>query len=123
MSNPQRVTIALTTNAGGVATGKSEVVNGRVSHLIYTKDDFADGVDFTITGEESGTNIWTEANVNAGKTVAPRQATHSEAGIASLYAAAGEPVKDKIVIANERINVAIAAGGDTKNGTIAIILV
>ena len=121
--NPQRITIALTTNASGVATGQSGVVNGRVSHLIYTKDDFEDTVDFTITGEESGTNIWTEANVTAGKTVAPRQPTHSEAGVASLYQAPGEPVEDKIVIANERINVAIAQGGDTKNGTISIILV
>lgn len=123
MPNPHRITIALTTDSSGDVTGYSEAINGLVSHLIYTKDDFADGVDFAITGEESGTNIWTESNVNAAKTVAPRQATHSEAGVASLYASAGEPVEDHIVIANERIKVVIAQGGNVTNGTISIILV
>lgn len=123
MSNPQRLTIAVTTDSSGDFTGHTGVVHGRISHLIYTKTDFANGVDFTITGEESGTNIWTEANVDAAKTVAPRQATHSEAGVASLYAAAGEPVEDKIVVSNERIQVVIANGGNVTTGTISIVLI
>jgi hypothetical protein len=66
-------------SAAAVAAGAPHL-NGRVLTLIYTKDDFTNGVDFTITGEASGETIWTEANVDASKTVAPRQATHSTAG-------------------------------------------
>jgi hypothetical protein len=55
----------------------------------YVKTDFADGSSFTITSEATGETIWSESSVNASATRAPRQATHSTAGVASLYAASG----------------------------------
>lgn len=124
----RKFTVAVTTDSGGDATaytaadstGNSAQINGEVISLQYVKTDFADGVDFTITDETAGQTIWTELNVNAAKTVAPQQATHSTAGVASLYAAAGEPVETPIVVANERIKIVVASGGDTKSGSFII---
>ena len=122
MSYAERHDIAITTATGGGATGYSPVITGSINAIIYTKDDFTDGVDFTITAEGTGQGLWTELNVNASKTVAPRQPTHDVVGVASLYAAAGEDVEDQIAIAKDRVKIVIAAGGNTKSGTFTVIV-
>ena len=83
---------------------------------------FDDGSTITLTAEATGETIWTEANVNASATRAPRQATHSTAGAAALYAAGGAAVADKIALANDRVKIVIAAGGNAKSGTFFITL-
>lgn len=114
--------VAVTTDASGDATAYIPGLKGRIINVIYVKTDFANGVDFTITTEESLLDVWVEENVNASKTIAPRQPTHDKAGAASLYAGAGEPVEDHIVMAEERLKIAVAQGGDTKTGTFKIIV-
>ncbi len=115
-------TVAITTSAGGAATAYTPTVNGRVLCLKYVKTDFADGVDFTITSEDTLQTIWTQSDVNASATVAPRQATHSSVGVASLYAAAGEPAEDYIWLADERVKIVIASGGNAKTGNIIVMV-
>lgn len=122
MSYAERHTVSLTTASGGGVTAYTPVVTGRVIACIYTKTDFEDTVDFAITADGSGQNIWTQENITASVTVAPRQATHNEAGVASLHIAAGEPEEDYIVVANERIEVAITNGGSVKTGSITFII-
>lgn len=122
MSYAQRVAVTVTTAADGSATAYSEVVTGKLSQIRYVKTDFADGSTFTITAEATGETLWTEAAVNASATRAPRQATHSTAGAAALYAAAGTAVNDKIALALDRIKIVIAAGGATKTGTFHFVL-
>jgi hypothetical protein len=117
----QRQSITITTDAGGDATAYVAVQHGRVLQIHYVKDNFDNGVDFTITSEATGQTIWTESNVNASKTVAPRQATHATDGSASLYAAAGEPVEDAIALANDRVKIVIAQGGNAKSGTFHVV--
>jgi hypothetical protein len=123
MSYVQRLTVAVTTDGAGAATAYSGPVTGLLSQIRYVKDDFDDGVDFTITSEATGETLWTQLNVNASVTVAPRQATHDGAGLASLYAAAGEPIEDKIGLANDRVKIVIASGGALKNGTFHFVFV
>ena len=118
----ERIAVTLTTNSSGVATAFTRVVKGLVHSIQYAKDDFANGVDFTITGETTAQQIWVESDVNASKTVAPSLPTHDAVGVASLYAGSGEPVERPIAIAEERIKIAIASGGDTKNGTFHILI-
>lgn len=112
----ERFVIPVTTASDGSATVYSPVFTGAIKTLRYVKTDFADGVDFTITLEGTGETVWTETNVNAAKTVAPRIATHDNAGAASLYAAGGEPVETEIIAVKDRLKIIIAAGGDTKTG-------
>jgi len=122
MSYAEKHAVALTTDGSGDVTAYTPAVTGQIAALIYTKTDFADGVDFTITLEESGETVWTETDVNAAKTVAPRQASHSTAGVAALYAAAGEAVLVPIHAANDRVKIVVASGGAVKTGTITVIV-
>jgi len=118
----ERHTVTIVTAADGTATGYTPDVTGRILAVIYAKTDYTDGVDFTITTEKTLQNVWVESNVNAAKTVAPRQATHATDGTASLYAAAGEPVETEIVAVAERIKIVIAQGGNAKTGAFTVIV-
>lgn len=123
MSYAQRLDpIVVTTAADGSATAYSPVVTGKLSSIRYVNTNFAAGVDFTITSEATGQSLWTELNVNADATKAPRQATHDTAGVAALYAAAGTAVLDKIALANDRIKIVIAQGGNVTSGTFHITM-
>ena len=118
----KRYTVTVTTIADGSATAYSPVLSGRLSQIRYVKTDFSNGVDFTITAEATGETLWAEENVNASATRAPRQATCDTAGVASLYAAGGEPVEDKIVLAADRVKIVIASGGNVTTGTFHIVV-
>jgi len=123
MSFPQRHTVVAAVDGSGDFEGFTPTVNGMVHAVEYVKDDYAAGVDFTITTEVTLQGVWTEADVNASKTVAPRQPTHSAVGVASLYAATGEPVEALIAATNERVKIVVANGGVSKTGTFHVIIV
>lgn len=110
--------VPVTTDGSGDATAYSDPVFGTVKHAAYIKTDFADGVDFTITGETTGQGIWTETNVNASTIRYPMAASHSTAGAAALYAGGGSAVNVPIVLAGERIKVVVASGGSVKTGVL-----
>ena len=116
----ERHAVAVTTDASGDFTGYTPNVTGRVVSIQYVKNNFADTADFTITAETTGQGLWTQANVTASATKAPRQPTHDAIGAASLYAAGGEPVEDHIYLANERVKVVVAQGGNATTGTFYI---
>lgn len=119
----RRITVAVTTDTNGDATVYSDPIDyGLLSQIRYVKTDFTNGVDFTITAEATGETLWAENDVNASATRAPRQATHSTAGVAALYAAAGTGVFDKIAIVNDRIKILVAQGGNAKTGTFHFVL-
>jgi hypothetical protein len=89
----KRYKVTVTTAADGTATAYSPRLSGEIHSIQYVKTDFANGVDFTITSEATGEQLWAESDVNASAVRYPRQATHSNAGVASLYAAAGTAVQ------------------------------
>lgn len=125
MSYAQREVVSVTTAVGGAATAYSGVVTGKVSQIRYVKDGttpFTDGVDFVVTAEATGEILWDEDNVNASATRAPRQATHDTLGVAAVFIAAGQAVLDKIALANDRVKIVIAAGGDAKLGVFHILI-
>lgn len=118
----RRFSVAVTTAADGSATAYSPYVSGYIQAIHYVKTDYADGVDFTITAEATGETIWTEANVNAAKVCAPRLATHTNAGVASLYASGGTAVNDRIALGRDRVQIVLAQGGNTKTGTFIVLV-
>lgn len=122
MSFIQRHAVSVTTAADGSATAYSPVVTGKLSQIRYVKTDFDNASTFTITAEATGETLWSESNVNASATRAPRQATHGTDGAASLYAAGGTAVQAQIGLANDRIKIVIAAGGNVKTGTFHFVL-
>lgn len=114
----QQYAVSVTTASDGSATAYSDVVpHGRILQIRYVKTDFADGSTITVTLETTGADVWSETAVNASATRVPRQATHSTAGAAALYASGGTGVFEPIYVAGERIKVVIASGGNAKTGT------
>jgi len=118
----RRFEIPVTTAADGSATAYSPYLSGKIHSIQYVKTDFADGVDFAITAEANGQAIWSESDVNAAVTKAPRLAVHTVAGVAALYAAGGVAVLAPIAIGRDRIKVVIAQGGNAKTGKFVVIL-
>lgn len=117
-----KTTVTITTDASGDATVYSCRVSGRILALIYARGDLDNSTtDFTVTTEDTLQNVWVESDVSASKTIAPRQATHSTAGVAALYASGGTAVLDYIHACNERIKIVVAQGGNAKTGTLTII--
>lgn len=114
------VEIMLATDADGACTAYSpQPIHGKVHQVNYLKVDFADGSTMTLTDEAHGTAIWSEASVNASATRCPRQATHSTAGAAALYAAGGAAVNDYIWV-DGRLKVVVSSGGATKTGKLFV---
>lgn len=123
MSFPQRHTVTAAVDGSGDFTGFTPTVNGMIYAIEYVKDDYANGVDFTVTTETTTQNLWVESDVNAAKTVAPRQPTHSSVGVALVYEAANEPVSTLIAATNERVKIVVASGGVSKTGTFHVIVI
>lgn len=118
----QRLTVPLTTDSSGAATGYTDTVTGRVLSIHYTKTDFANGSTMTVSSEATGETIWTEANVNASAVRRPRLPTHGSDGSAALYAATGTAVNDYAAVANDRIKIVIANGGNVKTGSFDVVI-
>jgi hypothetical protein len=121
----RRFKVPVTTAADGTATVYTPRLSGKIHQIEYVKPasgGFDDGVDFTIAGEATGIGLWTESNVNASAVRAPRMATHSQVGAASLFAAGGTAVQDRIALASDRVKITIAQGGNAKAGTFHVLV-
>lgn len=119
---PQRHVVTVTTNADGDGTGYTSVLSGRIAQIHYVKNDYADGVDFTITSEATGLSIWTDTNINASAVRSPRMLNYTTAGVAAQYAATFGVYEVPIVLAADRVKIVVAQGGATKSGTFHIVL-
>lgn len=118
----RRFIVPVTTDGSGDAEVYSPVLSGKLLSIRYLKDSFDDGVDFDITTEDSGQTLWAEDDVNASATRRPRGGTQGTDGADALFAALGEGVLDLIEIAQERIKVVVASGGDTASGSFHIVV-
>jgi hypothetical protein len=118
----RKFVVPVTTAADGSATAYSPYLSGYLHQIQYVKTDFADGVDFTITADATTETLWSESNVNAAAIRAPRQATHSTAGAAALYASGGTAVNDRIALSRDRVKIVIAQGGNVKTGSFTILV-
>ena len=118
----RRFVVPVTTAADGTASVFSPFLSGKVMHVTYVKNNYTDGVDFTLTTEATGQTVWSQLNVNASVTVYPRVATVTTAGVAALYAAGGTAVNDRIAIGRDRINIALAQGGNATTGVFHILI-
>ena len=112
----RRFEVTVTTASDGSATAYTPYLSGYLQDIQYVKTDFADGSTFAITAEANGRTLWGESNVNASAIRAPRQATHSTAGAAALYASGGTAVNDRIALGRDRIKIVISSGGNAKTG-------
>jgi hypothetical protein len=118
----RRFEVTVTTASDGSATAYTPYLSGYIQSIQYVKTDYADGVDFTITAEANGQAIWSESDVNAAVTKAPRLAVHTVAGAAALYASGGVAVLDRIALGRDRVKIVLAQGGSAKTGKFVIMV-
>lgn len=116
--------IDIVTNSSGAATvqlthGQNRKLNGFLVCIKYTPGTIDTGADLTITGEESGIPILTKANAGTSTVFYYPRALINAVADGAEAASPSEfiPIKD------ERIQVVIANGGDTKTGSIEVILI
>ena len=123
-------TVAITVDASGDGTGYTGNINGRILSIGYNVDGSnpyleptspTNGFDFDISTEVTEQDLWVETGITAAKTVAPRQATHSTVGVASLYASGGEPVEGYLFSADERVKIVVANAGNKTTGSFVIL--
>lgn len=115
----KRAIVSATTDSGGAATVYSNPITGEILAIRYIKPgagNYADTVDFTITGRDSGQGLWTEQDVTASAARYPRSPIHA-VGDGSAISGGYTPV----VFVDEQVQIAIANGGDTKTGSFEIV--
>lgn len=116
----RRHVVPVTTEYGGDGEAYSPVLSGKLVSIRYVKDDFENGVDFTITSEMTGATLWAEDDVDASATRYPRAATHTTAGAAANYDGSAHAVLAKIALSQDRVKIVIGDGGDDTSGTFHI---
>lgn len=116
----------LTTATGGGVTGYLPSVGaltGKVASVQYvpaaTGVVLASTADFTVASERTGETIWAESNIAAAKTVRPKRAGSSASGVT----ATGAALTEDILIQNDRIKIAVAQGGNTKQATFRVTMI
>lgn len=119
----RRFKVQVTTASDGTATAFSPRLAGKIHSIQYVKDlsnAFADGVDFAVTAEQTGENIWNEPNVNASAVRYPRAPTHSQAGAAATLDGTVAALAPIGVV--DRVKIVVAQGGSAKTGALHILV-
>ena len=117
----KRYKVTVVTAADGTATAYTPRLSGVLHAIEYVKTDYADGVDFTITDEATGKTLWAESNVNAAKVCLPRAATHTTVGVAATLDGTVAAL-DKLPLANTRVKIVLAQGGNAKTGAFHLLV-
>ena len=106
--------VSVTTSTGGASTDYTPAaINGAIYAVEYDKDDFANGVDFTITGETSGVGVWTESDVNAADICRPTILVQDQTNTDTTQ-------RDFVRLFNERLKIVIASGGSETSGSFLV---
>lgn len=118
----RRLAVTVTTDALGAGVGYTEEpVNGYIHEIVYDKTDFADGSTMTVTGDSTGTAIWTESAVNADAVRLPRTQVCGPTGTALTYDGT-RIVAEPVALADERVKIVVASGGDKKTGVFYVVV-
>jgi hypothetical protein len=118
-----RHTLSVTTDSLGAGTASSVPMSGYVVEVRQSGTALAGTATYTLTrqddgGGNGGTILAYTATANPWQ-VAPRQATHSQAGVASLYAAGGAAVQGLIPV-DGYVQLVVAAAGSAVTGSVSV---
>ena len=109
-----RFSVAITTSALGAAVAYSPQCNGLVRTVEYVKPTSGGldaATDIDIIADVSGAVIWTNGDLSVSKVIHPLAPAQDNTGadITGAYA--------PICLADERIKITVANGGDSLSGT------
>ena len=102
-------------------------LNGILHSITYVKNAdgaiaFTDGVDFTISNEETTEEYWREDDVNATETLYPRPLAQKKDGTLLLYETGNEVATEGFLLSDQRVKFVVASPGTLKRGTFLIHL-
>jgi hypothetical protein len=120
----KRFTVSATTLADGTATVKSPVLAGELHSIQYVPDGvtpFDNTADFVVTSFKTGETLLSKTNVAAAFKAYPREAVHDTAGVAATLNGT-VPMLDRIGLARDQVQIAIAQGGNVKKGKFEIVI-
>lgn len=120
----QKFDLNVVTATGGGAVAFTPPAMGSVVSIQYIADTvaaFASTADFTVASEDTGVEYWRQDNVTASAERYPLAPANTAAGEAFVYLGAS-PVGVPFQIANERIKITIAQGGNTKAGRFVVLV-
>ena len=113
-------TITITTDGDGAATVYSDVAaKGCVRAVIFDVGTL-ETPTVTVTGSLTGIAVFTKAAMDSGQTF-PHATAHSTA-LADLTFDGTYKIPVPIPLANEKIKVVVAGGGDKKTGTLTVLV-
>lgn len=115
------IKVNLTADASGDASHTTVPFNGLLCAIYCLFGTAAAGTDTTIKTLDPDSNLLALTDSNTDAWYLPRENTHSTAGAARLYAAAGTNVADRIPIVG-RIQVTIAQAGNGGTATFYIFV-
>ena len=114
--------IAVLTGTGSTATAYSvAAVSGRIlgiNIVLPTSGQVVSTGVITVKTNTTNQTVWTKTATGT-RTVYPRAPTHTAAG-AVFATAAGNPVPQHFIAANELLKVTVAGGGVAKAATIRV---
>ena len=121
MSYVQTSSSAITTTTGGAATVYSGVHNGLIQTITVGCTGTTSTADIVVTAETSGAAILTKTNLikSSTNTFHPRAQAHTVAAGATTSAV----VLTKVPLAQDRIKVVMAQGGNAQSYTVRYFVV
>jgi hypothetical protein len=113
--------VDITTASDGTGTGTTDrAFTGYLVGIQYVKNNFASGVDLTVTNADGSVTYWTGTDVNASTIVYPRTQVHDNVGAGLTYDGTRK-VMERFPLIKDKVKVNITSGGDTKTGTFYIV--
>jgi len=118
MSYAELHTVTVTTATSGAGTGYTPVVTGKIALVKYAKatGGLASTSDLDVTTEVSAQTVWSATNINATTEQRPVAVAQLPSGVDSSL------TEVPIYAAQERIQITVAQGGNTKSGAFTVIV-
>ena len=127
----KHVTWGGTTSAGGVATDDSPPITGEILKVLVDGTNLTNGADFDLNPvhtDVDGAEILGEDiidNEDVGNAALnefyPSRAIEDKAGVAELFAGAGEVVPTLFVVAGAPLRATIASGGNAVKYSVIVV--
>lgn len=112
-------TVTLTCDGSGDCTAYTPHVTGAIVQLDIVLGTLSTP-DITVTTEDRGAAVYTEAGVAGSKTVSPRQPIHTYAGAAVTYDGTRVVYGDYFRVGRDRVKIVVAGGGNGTSGTMYV---
>lgn len=121
----RRYKLTVTTASDGTVTAYTPRTSGKLHSVHYVPDGtvpYTNTVDIAITAEATGESLVSRSNVSGAFVAYPRAPTSAADGTASLYAASGTAIQDRIALASDRVKIVLAQGGAAKVGVFHVLI-